>query len=257
MAGVGGLCSFIVVFFLSSAWSRFAGIYTLAIQISGRVQDLTLLVQATLSPAAAMRAWRYMNVAHILCYIAVSSNYTNKNFLKPLNDKFQLLSPSDMGRVQAIGLTGPLAMREVLSWVLAVVQQEVDAGRVTPQEAVDLRKEVTQFRGSVGMLLATSEMPIPFVYVSFVLTICVLYPLFFTASVALGFNKNTNIYWLHEIVAAVCGASHCHPPRHACRPGLTFLPSPLPQWRSTSCSTSPSPPSPPSSWTRSATTWRT
>jgi hypothetical protein len=66
VAGVGGLCSFIVVFFLSSAWSRFAGIYTLAIQISGRVQDLTLLAQSTLSPAAAMSAWRYMNVAHIL-----------------------------------------------------------------------------------------------------------------------------------------------------------------------------------------------
>ena len=43
-------------------------------------------------------------------------------------------------------------------------------------------------------------------YVSFVLTICVLYPLFFSASVALGFNKNTNIYWLHEVVAATCVA---------------------------------------------------
>jgi hypothetical protein len=44
------------------------------------------------------------------------------------------------------------------------------------------------------------------VYVSFVLTICVLYPLFFSASVALGFNMNTNIYWLHEIVASTCVA---------------------------------------------------
>ena len=163
VAGVGGLCSFIVVFFLSSAWSRFAGIYTLAIQISGRVQDLTYLVQSTLSHAAAMRAWRYMNAAHVLAYIAVSSNYTQKNFLSPLNSRFQLLSPQDMNRVQAIGLTGPIAMREVLSWVLSVIQQEVDAGRVSPQEAVDLRKEITQFRGAVGMLLATSEMPIPFV----------------------------------------------------------------------------------------------
>jgi hypothetical protein len=93
----------------------------------------------------------------------VSDNYTNKNFLSPLNTRFQLLSPSDLNRVQAVGLAGPIAMREVLSWVLSVVQQEVDAGRVGPHEAVDLRKEITQFRGAVGMLLATSEMPIPFV----------------------------------------------------------------------------------------------
>jgi hypothetical protein len=82
IGGVGGLCSFIVVFFLSSSWNRFSGIYTLAIQLSGRVQDLCIHSHALLTPAAAMRAWRYINVAHILVYMAIGNHYTLKNFLQ-------------------------------------------------------------------------------------------------------------------------------------------------------------------------------
>ena len=126
-----------------------------------------------------------------------------------MNDKYQLLTPSELERIKAIGFPGAMAFREVLQWIMGVLQLEVEANQVTTIEAVDLRKECTQFRGAAGMMLATSDMPIPFIYVSFVLTICMLYPLFFSASVALAFNINTNIYYIHEIVAAVIVALNC------------------------------------------------
>ena len=201
VSAVGSLSAFILVFFTSQAWSRFMQMYNLAMSLEGRIFDLTLLIQNLLPPAAVWRVWRHINAAHCLTYIGASGHYTEDNLLKPLNARYNLLCDDELERLRAIGLAGGGATREVLSWVVTCIEEHMPAehGNTRKQAVLD---QVLRFRSAQGSIMDYVDLPFPFIYVSFVNVVCILYPALFSLATALSFDNQPRIpiAWGNEVI---------------------------------------------------------
>ena len=187
----------------SQAWQRFVVMYNLAMGLEGRIFDATLLAQATLPPAAALKLWRHLNAAHVLLYLGVSSHYCESNLLRPMNDQYKLLSDSEMARLTAVGFSGGTATREVISWAVDVVQAAYKAKVITDIEKAPLLDQITRFRATMGSLYDYQDLPFPFIYVSFVTVVCHLWPLLFSVATALCFDTTPGVgtVWVREVIA--------------------------------------------------------
>jgi len=164
VSAVGSLSSFILVFFVSQAWSRFQQMYALAMALEGRIFDLTLLIQNLLPQAARWRVWRHINAAHCLTYIGASAHYNDANLLMPLNSRYNFLTDEELARIRSIGLSGGGATREVLSWVVTTIEENMplEQGHYRKQALID---QVLGFRRAQGSIMDYQDLPFPFVCV--------------------------------------------------------------------------------------------
>ena len=87
---------------------------------------------------------RYINSAHMLGYVGLSPTYSSKNFVNPINDAQKLLLPTELARLEEIGLSGGgSATRELLGWALEVVYRN----KLSPLTEDLMVKEVLALRG--------------------------------------------------------------------------------------------------------------
>jgi hypothetical protein len=201
VSSVGGLSAFIVVFFTGQAWNRFMAMYNLSMSLEGRIFDTMLLVENLLPRDTAWRVWRHLNAAHCLTYIGASAHYSESNLLLPLTHRYDLLTEDELQRIRGIGFAGGGATREVLSWIVTLIEQEMppEHGEYRKQAVID---QILRFRSAQGSTLDYQDLPFPWIYVSFVSVVCIVYPLLFAVSCALSFDPVSSqaTSWTNEVI---------------------------------------------------------
>ena len=203
ISAIGGLVSFLLVFFISQVYSRYMTLYGLSMALEGRIFDSIMLARTSLPLYAAMRLYRHLNAAHILCYTGFTSAYKPNNILRPLNERHGLLTEEEMDRLSLIGFGGGSTSREVIVWAIEGVQQQLDTGCITETEKVALVDQLLRFRSAIGSLFDYADLPFPFVYVNFVYLVSLIYPALFAFALGLSFKTDV-IHFEHELVGILC-----------------------------------------------------
>ena len=188
---IGSLVSFLVVFFASQVYTRYLNLYNFSMVLEGRIFDTILLAKTLLSPSVAMRIFRYINAAHILCYIGFADVYKVHNLLEPLNNQYYLLDSAEISRLNTIGFNGGSTCREVLVWVSQVINQQHVKGKINKVEQQMLLDQILRFRAAVGSLYDYEDMPFPFIYINFLNFITLVYPALFALATARYFTVSS------------------------------------------------------------------
>ena len=209
VTAVGGICYFILVFFMSQSYTRMLSVWSSCCTLQGRTLDVVLLLQQSrVSAPVTLRVWRYINTAHILGYTAIpNSCYTYENLFEPFDVKYGLLHNDELERLEEIGMTSDASVREVLSWIMFSIGNERRSGTLGESEAYLINEVILHWKAASGAIFAQIFLPFPFMYVSFVRIIVFLYPVLFALTVALSFDTigpEWVLYWPHELTGAFC-----------------------------------------------------
>lgn len=203
---IGGLMSFILTFFLNSSIGRYLAIYSQCMACQGRIFDTTLLARALFKEEVAALVVRYMNAVHVLGYMGFSPLYTKENFLLPLNEKYQFLTPPEIEQLEAFGFnSGGSAYREVLSWILDVLEIQVADKVISEGRHYNFLDQVLKLRSSMGSLYDYKTLPVPFIYVHYVYFMSFMYLPLFSILVATNFGADAR----SEFVGYICVFLNC------------------------------------------------
>jgi len=206
VAVIGGLMSFILAFFLNSSIGRYLAIYSQCMACQGRIFDTTLLARALFSEDVASLVVRYMNAVHVLGYMGFSPMYTKENFMLPLNEKYQFLTESEIEELEVFGFnSGGSAYREVLSWVLDILEIQVANKVISEGRHYNFLDQVLKLRSSMGSLYDYKTLPVPFIYVHYVYFMSFMYLPLFSILVATNFAYNIR----SEFVGYICVFLNC------------------------------------------------
>jgi predicted membrane chloride channel (bestrophin family) len=173
---VSGFLTFFLVFFSSQSYNRYFLQYNKLMLAKGSIFNLANLTSSHLPQYKALRLVRWLNTAFLLAFVGLSQVYEEHNFFLPLVDIYKLLTPSELDRVQSIGVdTHGLAYREVLSWVVreigALQKQKIISDKI--EDA--MWKEIVKLRDNLEVIFDMDDQPIPFVYVHLIYLISTVY----------------------------------------------------------------------------------
>lgn len=202
VTGIWSICSFLLVFYTNQVYSRYTSMFWLCNALQGRMLDICLLIQSSMSVSESFRVYRYLNTAHILGFIGCTKTYTEENLLTPFAEKYKLLTEDELRRIRSIGFRGGSACREVLNWILRDLQELYKQKKISDMDKYIIQDKLTAFRSAFGQIYDYQDNPIPFIYVNFVYWIALLYPGLFAIALALSFSA-TSFQWPHEFVAFV------------------------------------------------------
>jgi len=193
LTAVTAMCSisaFLLVFYISKIYDRYMNIFWLSISLEGRIFDMTLMGNNLLPPTYTLRLFRYLNAAHILAYVGCTDLYTEDNLFGPLNEEYQLLSPTEYERIRAIGFNGGNAYREVIAWIRRDINELYKNKVISDMHENIFLDHLFRFRGGIGGIYETLGAPVPFIYVNFVYVVSCAYPFIYATAAALSFNAN-------------------------------------------------------------------
>eukprot|EP01040_Poterioochromonas_malhamensis_P010419 gene10419-11335_t len=216
---IGGFLSFFLVFFVSQAYTRFMTQYDISMRIKGRIVNLSLFARKVLPPAEALRLTRYANATHVLGYVGLSDAYTSKNLFEPLNNKYHLLTESEVERLNVIGLkSGSSCTVEVIVWMFEMIYSHFDESNAvtskrqqTGEEAAEgegndkarpmdmitlqmMTNEVLLVRGGFADLFHCSDQSIPFSYMHLLVVVTGAYLILMTYAIATYFAVSDSVF---------------------------------------------------------------
>jgi predicted membrane chloride channel (bestrophin family) len=173
---VSGFLTFFLVFFSSQSYNRYFLQYNKLMLAKGTIFNLANLTAASLPRHKALRLVRWLNTAFLLAFVGLSQVYEEHNFFLPLVDMYKLLTPSELDRVQTLGVDSHgIAYREVLAWVVREVSA-LQKERAMPDKIGDsIWKEVVKLRDHLEVIFDMDDQPIPFVYVHLIYLISTVY----------------------------------------------------------------------------------
>lgn len=188
---VGGFLSFMMVFYTNQTYSRLTSQYYNSMKIETKILNLVLQVRCNLPTAESWRFVRYLNAVHLLGYIGLSDTYTVENFFDPMNDIHHFLSEDEVRRVKMIGADAQGAgYRELLSWVLEILNEAVRTGKMKDKLMGNMVKEVMFLHEAISSLYDFGDQPIPFIYIHIIFFLCLIYLPLFSYSVALSLSAS-------------------------------------------------------------------
>lgn len=182
---LGGLMSFLLVFYVSQSYARFYTQYDIAMQMQARIYDLVLLAREKFPPASALQFYRYANAAQIVGYVGLSDIYNEDNFLRPINVVWKLLTPSEMERLVSLGCDKDgTAYREVISWMHQAATGAFKSSIITANEFSALINAIMTLTSKISNLYEYADQPMPFAYTQFVYFMSAVYLPYFSYTLA-------------------------------------------------------------------------
>lgn len=138
-------------------------------------------------------------------YTGLHSAYTGKNFLRPFNDKFHILSPGEMRRMEAIGTdAGGGCYREAIAWCLEDIRALHASGRLDTKTFDLLANQILQLRSKLGVLFDFADQPIPFIYRSVLSWVSVVYLAIFSFGIARNLQVPADRpYYAEEVIGGL------------------------------------------------------
>eukprot|EP00274_Cyanoptyche_gloeocystis_P005189 CAMPEP_0196657320 /NCGR_PEP_ID=MMETSP1086-20130531/22575_1 /TAXON_ID=77921 /ORGANISM="Cyanoptyche gloeocystis , Strain SAG4.97" /LENGTH=422 /DNA_ID=CAMNT_0041990389 /DNA_START=181 /DNA_END=1449 /DNA_ORIENTATION=+ len=182
---------FSLVFYVTTCYNRFWAQYECAMSCEGRIFDSMLLAKSIMSPEAAWRLYRHLNAAHLLAYTGLGTVYDEGNFFYPFNNMYHLLLPAEVDRIERIGFRGGSAFREVLSWAVDSVSDELRCGRLPDFQAFQaIASQILVLRAKLAALYDYADLQIPFSYVGLMNTSVFFYLHLFSFTVARSYDND-------------------------------------------------------------------
>jgi len=201
---LGGFFSFALVFYASQSYSRYTTQYFASMSCEGRIFDSVTLAQATLPQTSCLRLLRYMNAAHVLAYIGLSSSYSVENLLDDWQKQYHLLTATEESRLKQFKLNhGGTAYREVLTWCVDLIEKEYKAGFITDMRCQQLQNQVLVLRDSIKTLYDFNDQPLPFFYVHLAYILVFFYLPLFTYAVAIDTTAKTDVDTYPEVIGCI------------------------------------------------------
>jgi hypothetical protein len=192
--GVGLFLSFFVTFFLNQNVSRYYQFYFTAMLVIGRCWNIAILGNAHLGQARRFDLYRFMNMAHMSCYMAVCSkagcaDIWWEDSVLPKITECGLLSETELRNVvmtreelrdESWQDSGLRLNRVMTALALSVVRGAMQNEDLHPQTAAVLQENILQLRGYSADMSDICDRPMPVTYLS-VLMKCVYFYFLFTA----------------------------------------------------------------------------
>jgi len=202
-----GFISFLLTFYLQNVLSRYFASNNTAKDCGGAILDSAYLCKTLFSEDKAIKIIKYMNVAYVTGFMELAPElFSFSNLLEPLNEKYDYLDEVDMTKLRLLRINDSgVYPREIISWTIDLIQEEVKAGKVSEYCAAQLYKKLFRLRGSIGDLFKFRSLPIPFVYVHFVYFLSFIYMPLFAILVADNFPNNPDI----EVIGVLCVLLNC------------------------------------------------
>ena len=201
ISAIGSFISFLLVFYNNQGYSRYTAQYEESMRMEGRIFNAAYLARDNLPTDMAWQFVRYLNGAHILCYIGLSTEYKRRNLFSPFNEKHRVLTDDEVQRLDEIDMdTGGACYREVLGWAMNLLFQ-AKKGFLDMMVYSNLATETLQLRGAIGTLYDYEDQPIPYVYVHLMYSITLLYLLLFAYFVATSLSVDN--HHLRDIVGVI------------------------------------------------------
>ncbi|KAJ1462223.1 hypothetical protein M885DRAFT_476294 [Pelagophyceae sp. CCMP2097] len=120
--------------------------------------------------------WRFMNLAHVAGYCALSPMYNRSNLFEAFSMRHKLIAPAERDAIGALDVESETAMRQLVVWALQVISEAADRGEIkTRNEALELQQCVLDFRGAMQSLFDERFQEIPFAYSHLVSFVCFIY----------------------------------------------------------------------------------
>jgi len=198
---IGGLMSFLLVFFVSQSYSRFNAQYDAAMACESCIINASMLARSAMPKADAYRLVRHLNGALLCMYVGLSTVYNEENFFYPLNNRYCLLTKPEASVVVKLGMdrTRCVAGREVVAWALNGLKQCFDNGKIIVPNYIAISNNVLEFRRKFNHLFEVNDQPVPFAYTHFVYMMSVVYmPLF--AYAAANSTSSADRSTSHELI---------------------------------------------------------
>lgn len=169
---VGGIVTFLLVYFHIQYSNRFDRLYSNSSACQGRIFDLSLLARSTLPKDRATRLMRYMNAAHILGYVGLSPEvYSMDDCFYHLNKKYKLLTQKEFDRLREVGTgkgRGSAMYREALSWCVMDIHDALRCGVIGEYSSILFLNNIMTFRSKFGNMYDLDDQPIMFFYIHFI-----------------------------------------------------------------------------------------
>ena len=157
---IGGFLSFFLVLFVNQTNSRFWDMYQCSTKCTGKLLDVTSLINQSFPKAHAYRLVRYMNAAHAAGYVGLSETYNKVTFFDPINKKYALLSEQEMRRLNEIGLDQHSdAFMEIMEWCFREVRRAKNLKYIDSREAGAITEKLISFRSAMGALYDYEDQP--------------------------------------------------------------------------------------------------
>lgn len=173
---IGGFISFLLVFYNNQGYSRYTAQYEQSMRMEGRIFNATYFARDNLPTAIAWQFVRYVNGAHLLCYLGLSTEYKRGNLFIPFNDANRIFTEDEIQRLDEIDMdTGGACYREVLGWAMKLLIEAKKDGYLDFIIYSNMCAEALQLRGAIGALYDFEDQPIPFVYVHLIYSITLMY----------------------------------------------------------------------------------
>jgi len=210
------LITFLLVFYVTSCYSRFKEQHDAVMKSAGNLMNICLCVRSSLSLAASCRILRYANAAHILSFVGLGLKFNLDNLFVPLNDKYQLLDTKEIETLSRHSFVGGTPFRVLLSWIIDCIQKEFEEGKTCAEEMQILLQLTIELRGSLTRVYHFMQQPVPFSYVMLVRIMTVWFLPFYAVSIGYSSQGNFNkglgssiIEYLYVVTYAVIVTSLC------------------------------------------------
>ena len=159
-------CYFFLIFYQNQAYARYFNQYFISMSCEGRIFDVCCLGKAWLDRQKLRRLMRYVNAAHMLGYSGLGmSTYDGPNFFRILNNRYRLLTKTEMARMESIGYAGGSCYRECIVYALQTIWDAVKEDGLDYNIAVSFNAQITTLRSKIASLYDYDDQPIPFFYV--------------------------------------------------------------------------------------------
>lgn len=144
------------------------------------------------------RLYRYLNVAHVAGYTALSPTYTRENLFVPFVAAHGLLTHAEWRafKRQSLDVDDPsgAAFHEFVAWAMTAIGAARDRGEIaSPNETVALQDVVIRFRGAMQGLFDERFQEIPFAYSHLVSFLSFVYLLVLAVASGLKFGQKEPI----------------------------------------------------------------
>ncbi len=201
---IGGFISFLLVFYNNQTYARFTTQYDQSMRMEGRIFNACYMAKDTMPPAMAWQFIRYLNGAHFLGYIGLSTCYERTNTFAPINEKLRLFSSLEVKRLDEINVdSGGGCYREVLGWEMTILHLAKQQKYLDGFEYQAIVSETLQLRGAIGALYDFEDQPIPFIYVHLIHFMTFLYLLYFSYFVGTSVGIDNQYRMIVGIIAVL------------------------------------------------------
>lgn len=190
VAVIGGLMSFLIVFYVQQSYQRYVEQYRLSISAGGSITKLCIMMRNQFPPVVHWRLWRYLNAAHISSYTGLNDSYNENNFFVPLNEKYQLLTRDEFLRLDQIGLDkgGSACCLEIFGWCTELIFTCIKENTIIGDYR-DMLTVLYEARSGMGGLYSYTDQPMPFPYIHFVNVMLNIYLPFHAYCIAMALPK--------------------------------------------------------------------